>query len=56
MGDVWSPGSNLPFDPVATRKAYELGLKVVVARGTDIENLRRILHDESFIGTQIGPD
>ncbi len=56
VGDVWSPGSNLPFDPVATRKAYELGLKVVVARGTDIENLRRILHDESFIGTRIGPD
>ncbi|MFP4485169.1 MAG: UMP kinase [Spirochaetaceae bacterium] len=55
VGDVWSPGSNLPFDPVATRKACELGLRVVVARGTDIENLRRILHDQTFIGTQIGP-
>jgi uridylate kinase len=55
VGDEWSPGSNLPFDPVATKKAYELGLKVVVARGTDIANLKRILSDQDFVGTQIGP-
>jgi uridylate kinase len=55
VGDEWSPGSNLPFDPVATKKAYELGLKVVVAKGTDIENLRHILEDKTFHGTQIGP-
>jgi len=56
VGDEWSPGSNLPFDPVATKKAYELGLKVIVARGTDIPNLKRILEDQEFVGTQIGPN
>ena len=55
VGHVWSPGSNLPFDPIATKKAYELGLKVIVAKGTDIDNLRHILEDKAFRGTQIGP-
>jgi uridylate kinase len=56
VGDDWVPGSNLPFDPVATRRAAELGLRVVAAGGRDAENLRRILAGEPFFGTTIGPD
>ena len=56
VGDEWSPGRNVPFDPVATRKAAELGLSVICAAGRDLENLRRILEGESFVGTTIGPD
>lgn len=56
VGDEWVPGRNLPFDPVATRKAAELGLKVVCAAGRDLENLRAILHGRPFVGTTIGPD
>ena len=55
IGEEWSPGKNLPFDPVATRKAAELGLSVICAAGRDLENLRRILEGESFVGTTIGP-
>ncbi len=56
VGDEWSPGKNSPFDPVATRKAAELGLSVICAGGRDLENIRRILEGESFVGTTIGPE
>ena len=56
VGEEWSPGKNVPFDPVATRKAAELGLSVVCAAGRDLDNLRRILEGESFVGTTIGPE
>jgi len=56
VGDEWSPGRNVPFDPVATRKAAELGLTVICAAGRDLDNLGRILEGESFEGTTIGPD
>ncbi len=56
VGDDWSPGKNVPFDPVATRKAAELGLSVICAAGRDLDNLHRILEGESFVGTTIGPE
>jgi uridylate kinase len=56
VGDEWSPGKNTPFDPVATRKAAELGLRVICAAGRDLDNLRRILEGQSFTGTTIGPE
>ncbi|MFW5827378.1 MAG: UMP kinase [Alkalispirochaeta sp.] len=55
VGDTWKPGSNLPFDPVATAKAAELGLQVIAAHGREIENTRAILRGEAFFGTTIGP-
>ncbi|MFP3960261.1 MAG: UMP kinase [Spirochaetaceae bacterium] len=55
VGNDWVPGSNLPFDPVATRRAAELGLRVIAAGGRDLENLSRLLSGRSFVGTTIGP-
>ncbi len=54
VGEEWTPGKNLPFDPVATKKASELGLRVIVASGRDIENVRGILEEKAFEGTVIG--
>lgn len=56
VGDKWTPGVNVPFDPVATRRASELGLKVITAAGNDIENMKRILTGDDFEGTTIGPE
>jgi uridylate kinase len=56
VGDTWTPGQNVPFDPVATAYAARIGLTVIVAAGREIGNLRAILNGESFIGTVIGPD
>src|SRR3989338_6951532 len=54
VGDKWSPGSNLPFDPIATKLAKKLGLIVYVI-GRDIKNLDRLLTNKDFIGTLISP-
>jgi uridylate kinase len=56
VGKTWTPGSNAPFDPVATEHAARIGLQVVVAAGRNIDNLKKILNGEPFEGTTIGPD
>jgi uridylate kinase len=53
VGDDWIPGKNVPFDPVASRHAAKIGLKVVCAAGKNLENLKKILRGEDFIGTVI---
>lgn len=53
VGEEWTPGKNLPFDPIATKRAAELGLTVVCAAGKDLPNLRSILHGLPFNGTTI---
>jgi uridylate kinase len=53
VGDVWTPGSNLPFDPIAAKFAREHNLTVVVASGANLPNIKAILDDESFVGTII---
>jgi uridylate kinase len=54
VGDEWVPGKNVPFDPVASRHAAKIGLKVICAAGKDLENLKKILSGEEFTGTTIG--
>ncbi len=56
VGDRWTPGQNVPFDPVATARAAEMGLTVIVAGGKDLPNLDAILEGRVFRGTRIGPD
>jgi len=55
-GDTWTPGKNTPFDPVATKKAREMKLKVIAADGRDLDNLKEIFADGPFTGTVIGPE
>ncbi|MDR1972484.1 MAG: UMP kinase [Treponema sp.] len=52
VGDEWAPGKNVPFDPVASRHAAKIGLKVICASG--MVNLEKILRGERFLGTVIG--
>lgn len=54
VGEEWTPGKNVPFDPVASRHAAKIGLQVVCAAGKNLPNLRRLLKGESFEGTTIG--
>ena len=54
VGDEWTPGKNVPFDPIASRHAAKLGIKVICAAGKDLPNLRLILDDKPFLGTLIG--
>ncbi|MDC7245781.1 MAG: UMP kinase [Sphaerochaetaceae bacterium] len=54
VGDTWTPGKNLPFDPIASKEAQRLALKVICADGRNIANTMMILKDEPFYGTTIG--
>lgn len=53
VGDQWNPGMNVPFDPVAAKKAEELELKVVILKGDDLENVKNYLAGKDFVGTII---
>jgi len=54
VGDEWIPGKNVPFDPIASRHAEKIGLKVIFAAGRNLVNLSKILNGEEFSGTTIG--
>ena len=52
----WSPGMNVPFDPVAAQLAKKLDLTVVIANGEKFDNLNKIIEGEdAFVGTTICP-
>ncbi len=44
---------NMPFDPIASKKAQELGLTVKILKGDDFKNIKQALEGESFFGTTI---
>jgi uridylate kinase len=52
VGDRWDPGLNMPFDPIASREAEQLGLEVAII-GNDMTNFERLLRGEAFRGTTI---
>lgn len=53
VGDEWIPGMNSPFDPIAAKKAHELGVKVVVMKGDNFQNVKNYLEGKDFLGTVI---
>lgn len=53
VGDAWRPGLSSPFDPIASRLAEELKLRVVLLNGTNLKNLKNYLDGKAFIGTVI---
>ncbi len=54
VGEDWTPGQNTPFDPIAAKQAEKSGLRVIVADGRHLDNLKKILSGEQFTGTVIG--
>lgn len=52
VGDKWKPGLNMPFDPIASKKAAELKLKVIIA-GKNLNNFKGILRNKKFKGTLV---
>lgn len=53
MGDKWVPGMNIPFDPIASKLADELGVTVRILNGRDLNNLAKALDGNEFVGTTI---
>lgn len=54
VGKKWTPGLNMPFDPVAAQLAKKTGLKVVICNGQNLKNLEKIMEGKGFEGTMIG--
>lgn len=52
FGD-YSPGMHAPFDPVASRIARKNKVRVVILDGRKLNNLRRAIDGEDFVGTVI---
>lgn len=51
----WTPGMNVPFDPVAARRAQRAKISVAIADGRNLPNVRNILRGRPFDGTLIHP-
>jgi uridylate kinase len=54
VGNVWSPGANAPFDPIASRLADQWKMRVMILNGTKLSNLNACLLGKSWKGTVIG--
>lgn len=53
VGNKWIPGLNMPFDPIASKKADYLNLEVIIMNGTKLTNLKKLLNKKTAVGTRI---
>ncbi|MFO8016354.1 MAG: UMP kinase [Candidatus Woesearchaeota archaeon] len=53
VGETWSPKLDSPFDPIAANLAEQEGIKAIIARGKNIDNLKRIIEGKEFVGSVI---
>ncbi len=53
VGTKWEPGANTPFDPVATKTAKKLGLKLAFVKGAELEEVKKAIVGEKFAGTVV---
>ncbi len=53
VGHKWDPGLHVPFDPIASKIAAKAGLKVIIANGKNLPNLKNIFNYKKFKGTVI---
>ena len=49
----WDPGLSSPFDPVAAREAEAKNIEVACINGSKLEELKKYLDGQAFIGTRI---
>ena len=52
VGDKWIPGMNVPFDPIASKEAEKLKLKLVLI-GKDLNNFKKFLDNKKFKGSVV---
>lgn len=53
LGDEWVPGLNAPFDPIAAKRAQQLGRRVVIMSGSDFDNVKNYFDKKEFVGTVV---
>lgn len=50
---AWKYGMHAPFDPVASKAAHKLGLKVLIINGKKLKQVDNFLKKKEFVGTTI---
>lgn len=50
----WTPGLNIPFDPIASEMAEKEGFQVAIMNGKNLDNLKKYIEEKEFDGTVIG--
>jgi uridylate kinase len=53
VGKEIEPGSSFAVDPVGVEIAIENNLPLVILDGHGVDNLRKAIRGESFIGTEV---
>lgn len=53
IGRKWIPGLSVPVDPIAAREAKKSNIRVIIVKGTDLENFKKIFKKKKFRGTII---
>lgn len=53
VGNKWTPGLSMPFDPRASKIAEILKIKVAIINGKKLDRLENFLNNKPFIGTII---
>lgn len=53
VGDTWDPGANVPFDPIASKMAEKIGLRVGFLKGDNLGEVSKALAETKFAGTTI---
>ena len=53
VGDKWTPGLSMPFDPKASKLAEKFKLKVAIINGKYLDRLEDFLNNKPFVGTII---
>lgn len=53
VGNMWNPGANAPFDPIASKEAEKLRLTVKMVKGTNLKEVENVLMGKKFKGTVI---
>ncbi len=53
VGEKWTPGLSMPFDPRASKMAEILKIKVIMINGAHLDRLENFLNNKPFIGTVI---
>lgn len=53
VGDKWTPGLSMPFDPRASKLAAKLKIKIIIINGKNLERLEDFLNQKPLIGTII---
>lgn len=53
VGNKWEAGKNVPFDPIASREAQKLGMRVSILKGSNLIEVGNALDGKKFKGTII---